>query len=393
MLLLRSVLIHLALIAPTAVVVGQQQFPPPITEDCDPCLLVEDGAALSDACQDLNPIVAQIVAKDSACARDWDAFCLLKYNDCYNQACGPQRQGLIALLAQTGGPQDRPLNRTQIARNCPDTLVPSSTPTPAPSSSPSSRPSLRPSQQPSDGPSLDPSSAPSVAPSSSPSEAPSASPSAAPSAAPSVSPSSRPSFQPSDGPSLDPSSSPSEAPTVAPTATPTASPSTPFPTVDPECQGRPWVITFLYNGGNCAQSDNLQPRQKFSCIDFTSRGPPTHKGEESYITAVPRGSRSGFIFFAGTVPVGEKFTLNADRVYDKLASEMTLTVYEEEGGDVVQVVDLHLSCSQPLILYDKFGASEVTQWVETSGRVVSLRHSGVVTGVYEEDLGVLSDSF
>merc|ERR1712238_773 len=150
---------------------------------------------------------------------------------------------------------------------------------------------------------------------------------------------------------------------------------------------------LLYNGGNCSQSDNLQPRQKFSCIDFTSSGPPTNKGEESYITAVPRGSGSGFVFFAGTVPVGEKFTLNADRVYDKLASEMTLTIYDEEGGDVVQVVDVHLSCSQPLILYDKFGASEVTQWVETSGRVVSLRHSGVVTGVYEDDLGVLSDSF
>mmetsp|Transcript_54995 Transcript_54995/g.59616 ORF Transcript_54995/g.59616 Transcript_54995/m.59616 type:complete len:94 (-) Transcript_54995:216-497(-) len=85
-----------------------------------------------------------------------------------------------------------------------------------------------------------------------------------------------------------------------------------------------WVITFLYTGGNCAQSENLRPRPKLSCLHFTSSssGPPTHKGEaSSYITTVPRGSGSGFVFFAGTVQVGEKFTLIAARLYDKLASE------------------------------------------------------------------------
>merc|ERR1712238_222011 len=171
---------------------------------------------------------------------------------------------------------------------------------------------------------------------------------------------------------------------MGPTPGPSPSPSTPFPTVDPICKGRPWVITFLYNGGDCSQSDNLQSRQQFDCTDAGSIGPPTNTGEESYITAVPRGGSSGqgskkgsgtekskskkesdidtdIVFFAGTVPVGEKYTLNADRVFDKLAAEMTVTIYDEEGGN------------------------EVTQWVEIDGRVVSLRESGIVTGVYEED--------
>lgn len=69
---------------------------------------------------------------------------------------------------------------------------------------------------------------------------------------------------------------------------------------------------------------------------------------------------------------------------------MTLTIYQSEGGTVQQIVDVHLSCSQPLVLFDKFGASEVTQWVETSGRVVSKRQSGVVTGVYDTDLGFVN---
>jgi len=189
-------------------------------------------------------------------------------------------------------------------------------------------------------------------------------------------------------PTNAPSSSPSASPSDSPSARPSPSPSTPFPTVDPECRGRPWVITFLYNGGGCGQSDNLQPRQKFDCSDVDSAGPPTNAGETSYITAVPRGGNLETVFFAGTVPVGEKYTLNADEVYDKLAADMTITIYDREGGSLLQIVDLHLSCSQPLILFDKFGASEVTQWVETDGRVVSLRASGVVTGVYESDLGV-----
>merc|ERR1712194_1007770 len=113
-----------------------------------------------------------------------------------------------------------------------------------------------------------------------------------------------------------------------------------------------------------------------------------HGGSKSKSGTDKSEKESGTVFFAGTVPVGEKYTLNADRVFDKLAAEMTLTIYDAEGGNLLQVVNVHLSCSQPLILFDKYGASEVTQWVETDGRVVSLRESGIVTGVYEEDLGI-----
>merc|ERR1712238_258000 len=186
-----------------------------------------------------------------------------------------------------------------------------------------------PSVSPSSSPSTSPSNSPSAGPSKSPSASPSESPSNSPSASPSESPSASPSASPSESPSAKPSTSPSESPS----AQPSPSPSTPFPTVDPICNGRPWVITFLYNGGDCSQSYNLQPRQKFDCTDAGSTGPPTNAGDESYITAVPRGdSINAIVFFAGTVPVGEKYTLNADRVYDKLAPEMTLTIYDEEGG-------------------------------------------------------------
>ena len=169
--------------------------------------------------------------------------------------------------------------------------------------------------------------------------------------------------------------------------------------LDNDCQGRPWEITFRYNGGGCAQSDNLQPRQKFSCTDNPTTvenrslqsflGAPTAEGTQSYITAVPRGGTD--LYFAGPVAVGEKYTLNQDRVFDKLSADMTITIFDAEGGNVLQLVDLHLSCSQPLFLFDKFGASQVTEWVETSGRVVSDKQSDVETGTIEVKLDTSTD--
>jgi hypothetical protein len=158
--------------------------------------------------------------------------------------------------------------------------------------------------------------------------------------------------------------------------------------LDNDCQGRPQVITFRYNGGGCAQSDNLQPRQKFSCTD-SGLGAPTTEGTQSYITAVPRGGTD--LYFAGPVAVGEKYTLNQDMVFDKLSADMTITIFDSEGGNVLQLVDLHLSCSQPLFLFDKFGASQVTEWIETSGRVVSDRQADVETGTIEVKLDTSTD--
>ena len=56
---------------------------------------------------------------------------------------------------------------------------------------------------------------------------------------------------------------------------------------------------------------------------------------------------------------------------------MAISNFDSEGGNVLQLVDLPLSCSQPLFHFDKFGASQVTQWIETSGRIVTDTQTGV----------------
>jgi len=196
---------------------------------------------------------------------------------------------------------------------------------------------------------------------------------------------------------LPPTPQPSPRPTPAPSPSPTSSciidiNLTGCPqynsTLDNNCEGRPQVITFRYNGGDCSQSDNLQPRQKFNCADENG-GPPFTQGTQNYIVAVPTGGDD--LYFSGPVAVGDKYTFNEDKAFDKLSADMTIQIFDVEGGTLLQQVDLHLSCSQPLFLFDKFGASQVTEWIETSGRIVSDKQTDVKTGTIEVKLDPSSD--
>ena len=69
--------------------------------------------------------------------------------------------------------------------------------------------------------------------------------------------------------------------------------------------------------------------------------------------------------------------MDQDKVFDKLSASMTITIFDLERGNVLQLVDVPLSCSQPLFHFDKFGASQVTQWIKTSGRIVTDTQTGV----------------
>jgi hypothetical protein len=196
---------------------------------------------------------------------------------------------------------------------------------------------------------------------------------------------------------------PTPPPTPSPTPAPSPSPTSTCiidvslngcprynSTLENSCEGRPQVITFRYLGGNCEQSNNFQNRQKFSCTDLEG-GPPTASGTPSFIKAfATKDGENGDVYFQGNVDVGEKYTLNENLSYDKLAADMTILIYDSEGGTLLQQTDLHLSCSQALFLFDKFGASQVTEWIETDGRVVSDKQLEVPTGKIELQLDATS---
>ena len=111
--------------------------------------------------------------------------------------------------------------------------------------------------------------------------------------------------------------------------------------------------------------------------DFSGSGPPpTQAGVEAFVFAEQLGG--GSLFFEGLVPVGRLFTLNADLEFDKLSADMNITFYDPTGPEPIfqyqnqmQTLFVHLSCSQPLFLKDRFGAAQVVQWIEDDGRNVS----------------------
>jgi len=134
------------------------------------------------------------------------------------------------------------------------------------------------------------------------------------------------------------------------------------------------TITYRFNGGTCAQSETTMSRSLFTCED-ASNGQTVGTAGTYYIEATGSGNN---VYFSGSVPVNSEYTLNANRAFDSLGST-TITVYTSQGGDVLQTVTLNdMTCTNPLFLFDKFGASQVTEWVETSGRVVTSNNNGML---------------
>merc|ERR1712238_626349 len=156
---------------------------------------------------------------------------------------------------------------------------------------------------------------------------------------------------------------------------------------DNDCIDPTKKITYKFTGDNCAQSDSTMTRNSFSCEDSSS-GQTIGTGTY-YIEAT--GGSGNNEYFSGSVPVGSEHTLNEDGAFDSLGSA-TIKVYTSQGGDVLQTITVNdMICTNPLFLFDKFGASQVTKWVETSGRVVDaniIPSKGNVESVADADADV-----
>merc|ERR1712238_445869 len=175
------------------------------------------------------------------------------------------------------------------------------------------------------------------------------------------------------------------------------------PKDDDDCIDPLEEITYVFNGGGCDQSDNEMSRDVFSCEDTTTGA--TIGAGTYYIEAT--GSNYNFLvtvpneYFSGNVAVGSEYTLNGDGEFDSLGTATingtaTIKVYTSKDGDLLQTVTINdMSCKNPLFLFDKFGASQVTSWVETSGRVVTSNNGMLkenVESVVDTDISTGADA-
>ena len=128
---------------------------------------------------------------------------------------------------------------------------------------------------------------------------------------------------------------------------------------------------FLYNGGDCSNSWNVQEAEgKFFCNDF-GEGPPTELGARSFIVVTDLEGET--IFHSDYVSVGSLFTLSDGG--DEFPANQLITIYKtnntEDSDGVLQLVQYHSSCSSNLFLKDRFGASQLVLWVNEDQGTVS----------------------
>ena len=129
-------------------------------------------------------------------------------------------------------------------------------------------------------------------------------------------------------------------------------------------------MVFLFNGGDCDQSFNVQA-DKFFCNDFNG-GPPTERGEKAYIV-VTDIKEQGIIYYDDWATVGETFTLSDGG--NNFQADQFITIYSSDDtsdpANILQAIQYHSSCSSNLFLKDRFGATQLVIWINEEQGVVS----------------------
>jgi hypothetical protein len=175
---------------------------------------------------------------------------------------------------------------------------------------------------------------------------------------------------------------PTPAPTIPPTVAPTMFPATPAPTLEciievsgdcancdyttdnlPGCEERPTMFGMLYRGGNCDENNFTQPDDKVSCADFNGGPPKMGSNATSYIEYFGKDITEP-PFFTGTVQEGDVFYLYNGG--EKLDADFNFNIYTDSSkGTLLQSAFFHASCSQPLVLKNVFGATQVVQFANS----------------------------
>jgi len=130
-------------------------------------------------------------------------------------------------------------------------------------------------------------------------------------------------------------------------------------------------MVFLFNGGNCDQSFNVQEASgKFFCEDFGA-GPPTERGEKAFI--VVTALKDDTVYHNDWAEVGQLYTLFDGG--NNFVADQLITIYNSSDtanpSNILQAVQYHSSCSQNLFLKDRFGASQLVIWVNEDQGTIS----------------------
>ncbi len=140
--------------------------------------------------------------------------------------------------------------------------------------------------------------------------------------------------------------------------------------------GKPILITMRYNGEGADASNNSQGGKSSVSGDPNGASPV-------FIVASKNSDGGGEVFFSGTVQLGEAFVIDGnDGGNTAFGSATFITIYASQGGPVLQRVEIHTSCSAPLIVGEQFG-SLILEGLEGE--------DGLVVAIPQPDLGDIGE--
>jgi uncharacterized repeat protein (TIGR01451 family) len=129
-----------------------------------------------------------------------------------------------------------------------------------------------------------------------------------------------------------------------------------------ESFGKPAQLTMLYTGDGPEATSHSQDASKVVVTGDPNDASPV------YIVASKDPLGGGEVYFAGTVDLGGEFVIDSTLAgKSNLPSSTHVTIYASQGGAVLQQIEFHTSCSQPLFIGDQFGAIQLVGFVDVNG--------------------------
>jgi len=120
-------------------------------------------------------------------------------------------------------------------------------------------------------------------------------------------------------------------------------------------------LTMKYTGSDCNATSNGQDPGKTSCTDFDTLTNPAHIIASTKADLTDSKNKTWFDSGGVNVAVGDSFDIDAATAGEnKLKANTFVQIFD--NGNLLQVVEFHTSCSQPLVIGDVFGSLELLEF-------------------------------
>jgi hypothetical protein len=132
------------------------------------------------------------------------------------------------------------------------------------------------------------------------------------------------------------------------------------PVVQEDCcadGNKPTALELRYTGEDCSATTTQQDDDKYNCV-----GDPAFAPDVFIISTDSEDPSDNHadVYFAGEVALDETFIISAQNAgEDKFSSRTYVHIFDADTNDLLQSIEFHTSCSQPLFTGDQYGSIQI----------------------------------